>query len=50
MRQALSVGIILMVMSEMFAASSGLGFAIVQFQRSLAIPEMRPPQGPERRP
>jgi ABC-type nitrate/sulfonate/bicarbonate transport system permease component len=39
-RQALSVGIILMVISEMFAAKDGLGFAIVQFQRSFAIPEM----------
>jgi ABC-type nitrate/sulfonate/bicarbonate transport system permease component len=41
MRQALSIGIILMVISEMFAASSGLGFTIVQFQRGFAIPEMR---------
>ncbi|MFY1633242.1 ABC transporter permease [Solwaraspora sp. WMMB335] len=40
MRQALSIGIILMVISEMFAASNGLGFTIVQFQRSFAIPEM----------
>jgi ABC-type nitrate/sulfonate/bicarbonate transport system permease component len=40
MRQALSIGIILMVISEMFAASSGLGFTIVQFQRSFAIPDM----------
>lgn len=39
-RQALSIGIILMVISEMFAASEGLGFTIVQFQRSFAIPEM----------
>jgi ABC-type nitrate/sulfonate/bicarbonate transport system permease component len=39
-RQALSIGIILMVISEMFAASSGLGFTIVQFQRSFAIPQM----------
>ncbi|MGH3354931.1 MAG: ABC transporter permease [Nocardioidaceae bacterium] len=39
-RQALSIGIILMVISEMFAASNGLGFTIVQFQRSFAIPEM----------
>ncbi len=29
-----------MVISEMFAASNGLGFAVVQFQRSFAIPEM----------
>ena len=40
LRQALSIGIILMVISEMFAANSGLGFTIVQFQRSFAIPEM----------
>ncbi|ADD42019.1 ABC transporter permease [Stackebrandtia nassauensis] len=40
MRQALSIGIILMVVSEMFAAHSGLGFAIVQFQRGFQIPEM----------
>ncbi|HEU5155885.1 MAG TPA: ABC transporter permease [Streptosporangiaceae bacterium] len=39
-RQALSIGIILMVISEMFAASSGLGFAILQFQRGFQIPEM----------
>jgi ABC-type nitrate/sulfonate/bicarbonate transport system permease component len=39
-RQALSIGIILMVISEMTAASNGLGFAIVQFQRGFAIPEM----------
>jgi ABC-type nitrate/sulfonate/bicarbonate transport system permease component len=40
LRQALSIAIILMVISEMFAASEGLGFAIIQFQRSFAIPEM----------
>jgi ABC-type nitrate/sulfonate/bicarbonate transport system permease component len=40
MRQAPSIGIILMVISEMFAASSGLGFTIIQFQRGFAIPEM----------
>jgi ABC-type nitrate/sulfonate/bicarbonate transport system permease component len=39
-RQALSIGIILMVISEMFAASSGLGFTVVQFQRGFEIPEM----------
>jgi ABC-type nitrate/sulfonate/bicarbonate transport system permease component len=39
-RQALSIGIILMVISEMFAANSGLGFTVVQFQRGFAIPEM----------
>jgi ABC-type nitrate/sulfonate/bicarbonate transport system permease component len=40
MRQALSIAIILMVISEMFAASEGLGFFIVDAQRSFAIPEM----------
>jgi ABC-type nitrate/sulfonate/bicarbonate transport system permease component len=39
-RQALSVGIILMVISEMFAASNGIGFTVVQFQRTFALPEM----------
>lgn len=39
-RQSLSIALILMVISEMFASSSGLGFTIVQFQRSFAIPEM----------
>ncbi|MGW1738811.1 ABC transporter permease [Nocardia sp. NPDC001965] len=40
MRQALSISIILMVISEMFASSSGLGFTVVQFQRGFAIPQM----------
>lgn len=39
-RQSLSIALILMVISEMFASTEGLGFAIVQFQRSFAIPEM----------
>ncbi|MGI5156502.1 ABC transporter permease [Microbispora sp. CA-102843] len=39
-RQALSIGIILMVISEMFAAGNGVGFTIIQFQRSFAIPQM----------
>ncbi|WP_073950029.1 ABC transporter permease [Streptomyces kebangsaanensis] len=39
-RQSLSVGIILMVISEMFAASNGIGFTIIQFQRTFAIPQM----------
>lgn len=39
-RQALSIAIILMVISEMFAASEGLGFMIVSFQRSFALPQM----------
>jgi ABC-type nitrate/sulfonate/bicarbonate transport system permease component len=39
-RQALSIAIILMVISEMIAANNGLGFAVVQFQRGFQIPEM----------
>ncbi|MFI6623063.1 ABC transporter permease [Streptomyces sp. NPDC050528] len=40
LRQALSIGIILMVISEMFAGTDGLGYAVVQFQRSFAVPDM----------
>jgi ABC-type nitrate/sulfonate/bicarbonate transport system permease component len=40
MRQSLSIGIILVVISEMFASSNGLGFTVVQFQRGFAIPQM----------
>jgi ABC-type nitrate/sulfonate/bicarbonate transport system permease component len=40
MRQALSIAIILMVISEMFASSSGLGFRIIYFQRGFSMPEM----------
>lgn len=40
LRQGLSVAIILMVISELFAATDGLGFAIVQSQRNFAIPDM----------
>lgn len=39
-RQCLSIGVVLMVISEMFASSDGLGYTIVKFQRSFAIPEM----------
>lgn len=39
-RQSLPIGIILMVISEMFFSSSGLGFSIIQFQRRFAVPEM----------
>lgn len=39
-RLCLSIGLILMVISEMFAASSGLGYQIVYFQRQYMIPEM----------
>ena len=40
MRLGLSIAIILMVISEMFAATNGLGAAIISFQRSFEIPEM----------
>jgi ABC-type nitrate/sulfonate/bicarbonate transport system permease component len=39
-RQALSIGVIVMVISELFGANRGLGASIVQFQRSFAIPQM----------
>ncbi len=39
-RQAQSVALILMVISEMKAASDGLGYSIIQFQRGFQIPEM----------
>lgn len=40
LRQALSIAVILMVVSEMFAATNGVGFTIISFQRGFAIPEM----------
>ncbi|MEV4832157.1 ABC transporter permease subunit [Micromonospora sp. NPDC049257] len=39
-RQALSVALILMVISEMFASSAGLGYRIAYFQRNYLIAEM----------
>jgi len=39
-RQALSIAIILMVISELFAAQNGLGFTVMQFSRGFQIPEM----------
>jgi ABC-type nitrate/sulfonate/bicarbonate transport system permease component len=39
-RQALSIGVILMVISELFGADRGLGAAVVQFQRGFAVPQM----------
>jgi len=39
-RQALSIAVILMVISEMFAPSNGLGYKIIEFQRTFALPEM----------
>ena len=39
-RQSISVALILMVISEMFASSSGLGYRIAYFQRNYLIAEM----------
>ncbi|MDT0266707.1 ABC transporter permease [Streptomyces sp. DSM 44915] len=39
-RQALGLAIILMVVSEMLMSTDGLGFTVVRFQRSFALPEM----------
>jgi ABC-type nitrate/sulfonate/bicarbonate transport system permease component len=39
-RQALSIALILMVISEMFFSSSGLGYRIVYFQRNYLIAQM----------
>jgi ABC-type nitrate/sulfonate/bicarbonate transport system permease component len=39
-RQALSVAIILMVVSEMFAATDGIGYTIVRFQQGFKLPQM----------
>ncbi|MEV8136362.1 ABC transporter permease [Microbacterium aurantiacum] len=39
-RQALSIALILMVISEMFYSSSGLGYQIVYFQRNYLIAQM----------
>lgn len=39
-RQTMSVALILMVISEMFASSSGLGYLIVYFQRNYLIAQM----------
>lgn len=39
-RQSLSIALILMVISEMFASTGGLGFSIIQFQRTFALPQM----------
>jgi ABC-type nitrate/sulfonate/bicarbonate transport system permease component len=40
MRTSLSIAIIVMVVSEMVASTNGVGFFILQSQRSFAIPEM----------
>jgi ABC-type nitrate/sulfonate/bicarbonate transport system permease component len=39
-RQGLAIAIILMVISEMFYSTAGLGHTVVRFQREFAIPEM----------
>jgi ABC-type nitrate/sulfonate/bicarbonate transport system permease component len=39
-RHSLAIGLILMVVSEMFASTDGIGHAIVNFQNRVAIPEM----------
>jgi ABC-type nitrate/sulfonate/bicarbonate transport system permease component len=40
MRTSLSLALILMVISEMVASSNGIGYFVLQSQRSFAIPEM----------
>lgn len=40
MRTSLSLALILMVISEMVASTEGIGFFVLQSQRSFAIPEM----------
>jgi ABC-type nitrate/sulfonate/bicarbonate transport system permease component len=40
MRLSLSLAVILMVISEMVASTNGIGFFVLQSQRSFAIPEM----------
>lgn len=40
MRTSLSIAIILMVVSEMVASRNGVGYFVLQSQRSFAIPEM----------
>jgi len=39
-RQALSVAIILMVISELFVSTNGLGYSVVQFQRTFQVVNM----------
>ncbi|MGD9695291.1 MAG: ABC transporter permease [Thermoleophilia bacterium] len=40
MYQALGIGVVLMVISEMFAASTGIGATVVRFQQSFATTKM----------
>jgi len=39
-RQALSIGIIMMVISEMFASANGIGFSVIEFQRLFQLTPM----------
>lgn len=39
-RQSLPIGLMLMIISEMFASTEGLGATVNKFQRSFAVPEM----------
>lgn len=39
-RHSLAVGLILLVVSEMFASTDGIGYLIINFQNRVAIPEM----------
>jgi ABC-type nitrate/sulfonate/bicarbonate transport system permease component len=39
-RQALSISIIMMVISEIMGTTDGLGYTIIEFQRGFQIPEM----------
>ena len=39
-RQALPIALMLMIISEMFGSTEGLGFSVIQSQRTYAIPEM----------
>jgi ABC-type nitrate/sulfonate/bicarbonate transport system permease component len=40
MRTTLSIGLILMVISEMIASTNGIGYFVLKSQRTFAIPEM----------
>jgi ABC-type nitrate/sulfonate/bicarbonate transport system permease component len=40
MRTSLSLALILMVISEMVASTNGIGYFVLQSQRTFAIPEM----------
>ena len=40
MRTSLSLALIMMVISEMVASTNGIGYSVLQWQRTFAIPEM----------